>query len=481
MAGTGSCGALIGMACALHEHAGKTTGRTVPHGPTAGVATTAAHGAGVPLGFYVLVVLVGAGLVLSALAPVLRRRVPRAWWLLCGYPVAVVRLRWTWRKLTDLQNLSVAKRPALGLIGDLVVRGRSLRTVPPRLGWAKWRRGGLAVRVRLHPGQTPDMYLGSVEAMAHAWRVFAVRITSQERGFVTVTATAWDPLAAPQVPRAFATELLSAAVGQWEDGAAWVVSLRRVPHWLIVGATRSGKSTLLASLVSVWARQAVALVGIDLKGGMELSLFETRLSALATTRTEAADLLARLVEIALDRMALCRSVGARSIWELPDKGRPVPVIVLVDEVAELYLMATSADKGEVGQVSTALLRLAQLGAALGIHLIVAGQRVGSDLGTGVTALRAQLAGRVCHRVQDKGTAEMALGDLDKDALAAAQQITPEQAGVAVAFGEGGGWMRARSTLTTPEQARRVAEKYAHLTPGLDALGWAPHDAGVVEP
>jgi S-DNA-T family DNA segregation ATPase FtsK/SpoIIIE len=448
------CGGLIGGACAMQEH---------PATPTPGQHQ-------IPYGFWVLVALVAVGLVLSAAAPLLRRRAPRLWWALCGFPVAVVRVRWTWRRFTDLQDLSVSKRPALGLVGNVLVRGRALKLIPPRIGVARWRRGGLVVRVRLHPGQTPYQYAMAAHALAHAWRVYSVRVVSNERGFVQLTAAAWDPLAAPSVPRSVLPALLSAVVGQWEDGTAWVVNLRQQPHWLIVGATRSGKSTLLASLVAVWARQRVALIGIDLKGGMELSLFEARLTALATTRTEAADLLAKLVTIATDRMALCRSVGARSVWELPDKIRPMPVIVVVDELAELYLMATSAEKSEVGQVSTALLRLAQLGAALGIHLVIAGQRVGSDLGVGVTALRAQLAGRVCHRVLDKGTAEMALGDLDPDAVDAAQQITAAQQGVGVVVGEDGLWMRARSILTTPEQARRTAEKYAHLAPIMSELG-----------
>ncbi|MEZ0095832.1 FtsK/SpoIIIE domain-containing protein [Streptacidiphilus sp. EB129] len=260
------CGALVGMACALQEHSG-TPAPVVRH---------------TPYGVWLLVALAGVALVLAVVSPVLRRRAPHAWWVLCGFPVAVVRVRWTWRRVTDLQDLSVSKRPALGLLGDMVVRGRALRLIPPRIGLPHWQRGGLTVRVRLHPGQTPEQYLAAGEALAHAWRVFSVRITSDVRGFVTVTALAWDPLAAPSLPHAVLTELLAAVVGQWEDGAAWMVNLRRVPHWLIVGATRSGKSTLMAALVSAWARQKVALVGIDLKGGMELSLFEARLSALAS-------------------------------------------------------------------------------------------------------------------------------------------------------------------------------------------------------
>jgi predicted AAA+ superfamily ATPase len=44
-----------------------------------------------------------------------------------------------------------------------------------------------------------------------------------------------------------------------------------MPHWLIVGATRSGKSTLIHAIVVRLADQGVALVGIDLKGGLELA------------------------------------------------------------------------------------------------------------------------------------------------------------------------------------------------------------------
>ncbi|MEU4609344.1 hypothetical protein [Streptomyces umbrinus] len=67
---------------------------------------------------------------------------------------------------------------------------------------------------------------------------------------------------------------------------------------------------------------------------------------------------------------------------------------------------------------------------------------------------------------DPGTAEMALGDLNPDALKAAQAITPEQAGTAV-LASGDGWERARSHLITEVEA--VAAEYAHLTPVLSEL------------
>ncbi|MGW1495164.1 FtsK/SpoIIIE domain-containing protein [Streptomyces sp. NPDC002402] len=402
-------------------------------------------------------------------ADLLRRHRPAWHWYVTGYPLTAWRVLFTWRRVAMLNDLAVSRRPPRGLLGDLVVKGDPLRPVAPRISFPRATRMGLTVVVRLHAGQTPATYMKAADALVHAWKVHAVRVTSPERGLVLLTATAGDPLERPGLATAPAA-LLSALIGALESGGAWVMDLRMVPHWLIAGATRSGKSTLLARLITQLAPQPVALVGIDCKGGMELGLFADRLSVLTTCRREAVAVLSALVVDMQDRMRACRTAGVRSIWELPDKLRPVPVVVIVDELAELYLSdGRRESKAEAEQCSTLLLRLAQLGAALGLHLVVAGQRVGSDLGPGVTALRAQLGGRICHRVNDPGTAEMTLGDLNKDAVAVAQSITAEEQGVAVCTGPDGGWSRARSHLTTTEDAMANARKHSALTPELPAI------------
>ncbi|MFB7243039.1 FtsK/SpoIIIE domain-containing protein [Streptomyces populi] len=409
---------------------------------------------------------------LLVVGDLLRRHRPAWHWYLIGYPATTCRVLLTWRKVALLNDLTVSHRPPRGLLGDLVVKGDPLRPLTPRRSFPRANRLGLTVAVRLHAGQTPATYMKAADALVHAWKVHAVRVTSPERGLVLLTATASDPLERPGLATAPA-ELLSALIGVLESGGAWVMNLRVVPHWLVVGATRSGKSTLLARLITQLATQRVALVGIDCKGGMELGLFAGRLSALATCRREAVAVLSALVVDMQDRMSACRTAGARSIWELPEKLRPIPVVVIVDEIAELYLSdGTREGKAEAEQCSTLLLRLAQLGAALGIHLVVAGQRVGSDLGPGVTALRAQLGGRICHRVNDPGTAEMTLGDLNKDAVAVAQSISAQERGVAVCTGPDGGWSRARSHLTSTDEAVSVTRKYAGMTPDLPGLAGA---------
>ncbi|MCW8099502.1 FtsK/SpoIIIE domain-containing protein [Streptomyces tauricus] len=399
----------------------------------------------------------------------MRRHRPAWHWYLTGYPATTCRVLFTWRKVALLNDLSVSRRPPRGLLGDLVVKGDPLRPVAPRISFPRATRLGLTVVVRLHAGQTPATYLKAADAFVHAWKVHAVRVTSPERGLVLLTATATDPLLRPGLATAPAA-LLSALVGVLESGGAWVMDLRLIPHWLIAGATRSGKSTLLARLITQLAPQPVALIGIDCKGGMELGLFTSRLSVLATCRREAVAVLGALVVDMQDRMNACRSAGARSIWELPDTLRPVPVVVIVDEIAELYLSdGRRESKAEAEQCSVLLLRLAQLGAALGLHLVVAGQRVGSDLGPGVTALRAQLGGRICHRVNDPGTAEMTLGDLNKDAVAVAQSITATERGVAVCTGPDGGWSRARSHLTTTEEAIAATQRHSALAPEMSFI------------
>lgn len=395
--------------------------------------------------------------------------VPWGWYLL-GYPVTVCRIRWTWRKLSNNAGLSVVKRPRYAVVGDQAMRGMALRPIPARLGSVLPTRTGLTARVHLHAGQTPDAFVEAAEALAHAWRVHAARVLSPRRGHLLITATARDPLAGGVlggVPGS--ARLLAADVGRIEDGGPWTLDFRRVPHQLITGATQSGKSNLTACLVRELAPQPVALVGIDCKGGMELSLFEPRLSKLVASRTEAVSVLTALVTEAERRMKICRAAGVRSIWELPEDQRPVPVIVLIDEIAELYLSDGSRNgKQEVADCATSLLRLGQLGAALGVHLVVAGQRFGSELGSRVTALRAQLGGRICHRVNDEETAEMTLGDLAPDAVTVAQSITEDEQGIAVTT-HGGLWVRARSTLTSTTEARETAARYADMTPVLPGL------------
>ncbi|WP_246080480.1 FtsK/SpoIIIE domain-containing protein [Nonomuraea mesophila] len=403
----------------------------------------------------------------------------RSFWLTIGFPLTAISVRASWRKVALGCGLTKKRQrfwftTVPGLVastGVVRVRRRFQRIavdtapfmwlpMPTRHGW----------RVTLHTleGQIPADYADVAERLAHSWGVHAVRVSSDRPGRVRLAATMRDPLVkVDELPPS--TELLKVTVGRLETGGPWVVDFMTVPHWINAGATQSGKSNLANALIVGLAPQPVALVGFDLKGGVEFTPYASRLSALATSRAECGGLLDDLVELMTDRMGVCRMASARNIWQLPPGVRPVPVVVLVDELAELYLMADKSEKEEVAKTSTALLRVAQLGRAFGIYLFCCGQRIGSDLGPGVTALRSQCSGRICHRVNDPETATMTLGDLDPAALDSARAIAAETPGVAIVASQDGQWYRARSFYVSEQAAEHAARLYADLAPSWDEV------------
>ncbi|MFI6927271.1 FtsK/SpoIIIE domain-containing protein [Nonomuraea spiralis] len=408
-----------------------------------------------------------------------------SFWLVVGYPLTAISVRASWRKVALGCGLTKKRQrfwftTVPGMVastGVVRVRRKFQRVavdtkpfmwlpLPTRYGW----------RVTLHTleGQIPADYSDAAERLAHSWGVHAVRVSSDKPGRVRIAVTLRDPLVhVDDLPPS--TELLKVTVGRLETGKPWTVDFRTVPHWLNAGATQSGKSNLANALIVGLAPQPVALVGFDLKGGVEFTPYAPRLSALATSRAECGGLLDDLVELMTDRMGLCRMASARNIWQLPPGMRPVPVVVLVDELAELYLMADKSEKDEIAKTSTALLRVAQLGRAFGIYLFCCGQRIGSDLGPGVTALRAQCSGRICHRVNDPETATMTLGDLDPAALDSARAIAAETPGVAIVAGQDGQWYRARSFYVSEQAAEHAAHTYADRAPKwAEVMAAQPH-------
>ncbi|MEU4724750.1 FtsK/SpoIIIE domain-containing protein [Nonomuraea dietziae] len=408
-----------------------------------------------------------------------RRYHYQSFWLALGFPLTAISVRASWRRVALGCGLTKKRQRwwftltpgAVASTGLVKVRRRFQRVavdakpfmwlpLPTRYGWR--------VTLWTLEGQIPGDYAEAAERLAHSWGVHAVRVSSDKPGRVRLAATMRDPLVkVDQLPPS--PDLLKVTVGRLETGKPWVIDLRTVPHWLNAGATQSGKSNLANALIVGLAPQPVALVGFDLKGGVEFTPYTARLSALATSRAESVDLLNDLVGLMLDRMGLCRQAAARNIWQLPPAIRPVPVVVLVDELAELYLMADKSEKDEIAKTSTALLRVAQLGRAFGIYLFCCGQRIGSDLGPGVTALRAQCSGRICHRVNDPETATMTLGDLDPAALASARTIAAETPGVAIVASSDGQWYRARSFYVSEQTAEHSARTHAHLTPSWDEI------------
>ncbi|GGM10610.1 hypothetical protein GCM10010129_63250 [Streptomyces fumigatiscleroticus] len=263
-----------------------------------------------------------------------------------------------------------------------------------------------------------------------------------------------------------------------EDGTVHYRDYREVPHSITVGATQSGKSVTQRTVIKELAAQPVALVGIDCKK-IELGPFARRFSAIADNPDDAANLLEALVARMAGIYDTIRQEQrissdmpdveiAANIWDLPEALRPVPIVVTIDEIAELALSTKRHDPRR-DRIITALIRLAQLGRAAGIFLDIYGQRFGSELGDGITMLRAQLTGRMVHRVNDESSAKMAFGDISPHAVFAATQIPNNRRGMAVVGYSTGEWVRIRTPHTSMRQAVAACNRHAHLTPDIPEL------------
>ncbi|GAB2575642.1 FtsK/SpoIIIE domain-containing protein [Streptomyces capparidis] len=417
--------------------------------------------------------------VAGAGAAVARVKAPSVYWATVGLPVTVARVSSSYRNVMDACGLTVQPTRLRRLIAKAT--DCEVLPVPPRRTGMRPTTRGLNFRLRLAPGQEPADVIAVTERLRHAWGVYSVHVVPIRPGVVELRLLGYDVLRRVRMPRRARAEFLRVPVALRDDGSAFVRDFRAIPHELVIGAGQSGKSMFQRNLISRLAPQPVAMVGIDCKLGVEMASFAPRLSALADDPDAALEVLRVLTGMEMpQRFEALREhqrVSSRvpdaeitsDIWGLPPHARPVPVIVFVDEVAELFMVASKEDEKRRDELVQHLIRLAQLSRAVGIYLEVCGQRFGSDLGKGATLLRANLTGRVCHRVNDESSAEMALGDISKAAVLAATHIRPDRPGTAVAGDVSGGWSRIRTPEISLSAATAICRKYADMIPDLPSL------------
>ncbi|WP_406310957.1 FtsK/SpoIIIE domain-containing protein [Streptomyces thermoviolaceus] len=423
--------------------------------------------------------LIVALVLVVAAAGLLRWRRPAWYWLTFGVTLAALRVLIRYGSVMDACGLTVPPprwRLALArLINRPVPEPRA-----PRILRVRPTRTGLVLRIKLRPGQDAFDVAASCDRLRHSFGMYGITSRELRSGVVELRMTGYDVLKRVQMPAKLERTPTRIPVALREDGEVHYRDYRTVPHALTLGATKSGKSVYQRNLVTELAAQPVALVGIDCKQGVELYPLARRFSALADNPDTAAELLDALVAHMEDVYQLIRAEQriaadipdaeiAADIWDLPEDLRPVPIVVLVDEVAELALFNTKEEEKRRDRIITALARLAQLGRAAGIYLEICGQRFGSELGKGITMLRAQLTGRTAHRVNDESSANMAFGDIAPDAVLAAVQISPDTPGVAVAGDSTGGWARIRTPHTSLRKAVNACNRHADLTPDLPDL------------
>lgn len=245
-------------------------------------------------------------------------------------------------------------------------------------------------------------------------------------------------------------------IGLFEDGTpAEVLFLRK--HALMGGIAGSGKSNALNILMgNLSACEDAIIWAVDLKKGMELQPWSSCIDRLATTSSDATELLRDGVAILEARAEMLVSNRQR-IWE-PAKDMPALVIV-VDEYAELPPAAmTFADS------------IARRGRAPAVTLIAATQRP-TQKTMGQMAVRSQMDIRICFRVRERGDVELIIG---KGMLSAGWNADAlrEPGTFLISSPDHHEPRQARTYLLSDRKVSEAAAKYASQRPLLDDISSA---------
>ena len=230
---------------------------------------------------------------------------------------------------------------------------------------------------------------------------------------------------------------ISFAVGRDIAGKVVISNIAKMPHLLIAGATGSGKSvcinTIIMSILYKASPKEVKLIMVDPKV-VELSVYNGiphLLIPVVTDPKKAAGALHWAVTEMMDRYEKFADAGVRDMkgynakikngtMKINHNGQMVDVavekmpqiVIIVDELADLMMVAAS-------EVEESICRLAQLARAAGIHLIIATQRPSVNVITGL--IKANMPSRIAFSVTsnidsrtilDMGGAEKLLGNGD---------------------------------------------------------------------
>ena len=194
----------------------------------------------------------------------------------------------------------------------------------------------------------------------------------------------------------------SIGLGKSIDGNCVVGNIAKMPHLLIAGTTGSGKSVCMNSIIISLLYKAgpedVKLIMVDPKM-VELGIYNGiphLLIPVVTDPKKAAGSLQWAVTEMLRRYKMMSDLGVRdlesynSIVTAEEGGKKLPsIVVIIDELADLMMVAAK-------EVEDSICRIAQMGRAAGMHLIIATQRPSANVITGL--MKANIPSRIAFSV-----------------------------------------------------------------------------------
>jgi S-DNA-T family DNA segregation ATPase FtsK/SpoIIIE len=303
-----------------------------------------------------------------------------------------------------------------GKLGDFGVDGRVVQVLP----------GPVVTMYEFEPasGIKVSRIVNLADDLALGMKALSVRIVAPVPGKSVVGIEIPNPHREPVFLReilaspAFqeASSKLVLALGKDILGASTVTDLAQIPHLLIAGATGSGKSvglnSMICSILINTTPDEVKFIMIDPKM-LELSVYDGiphLIAPVVTHPKKAAAALHWAVEEMERRYRLLAEHGVRGIdgynQAHPEQRLPY-VVVVIDELADLMLVARR-------DVEDSLTRLAQMARAAGIHLLVATQRPSVDVLTGI--IKANFPARISFQVSSRTDSRTILDSIGAERL-----------------------------------------------------------------
>ncbi|MDL2258501.1 DNA translocase FtsK [Eubacteriales bacterium OttesenSCG-928-K08] len=247
---------------------------------------------------------------------------------------------------------------------------------------------------------------------------------------------------------------ITLALGKDIAGKIIVSDLAKMPHLLIAGQTGSGKSVcindIIISLVYKCTPDELKLILVDPKV-VELSAFGVlpHLAApVVTDPKKAAGALASGVREMTERYQKFAKAGARDLARYNElqqdpKDRLPKLVIIIDELADLMMVAPDT-------VEDSICRIAQLGRAAGIHLIVATQRPSADVITGL--IKANIPSRIAFAVASAIDSRIILDSGGAEKLLGRGDMLFQPNG-------GGKPIRAQGAFVSDEEVERIAAHF----------------------
>ena len=298
----------------------------------------------------------------------------------------------------EVENGEISPGPAVtmyGLVPGWVRRYKQAKALDER-GDPRLDAAGRPAKTRIETKTRVkvDSILSREKDLALALRTSSIRIEAPVMGKSMVGIEVPNPepalvtlgnvMGSMEFERLRRRASLPIALGKGSGGETLVVDLAQMPHLLVAGATGSGKSVFINTVISCLLMEKtpaeMRLLLVDPKR-VELTPYNGAphlLTPVVVETDQVVGLLKGLIQEMLSRYRRMEEIGVKNIEgynrRMPDT---MPyIVVAVDELADLMMTAAF-------DVEQSLCRLAQLGRATGIHLVVATQRPSVDVVTGL--------------------------------------------------------------------------------------------------